>query len=217
MLTVVLLALAVVAGVPLGVVAVAAIVAWRPLLVVPLAAGWAVWNRRRVVRARPGPDDEARYLRAVAAELRAGAPPARAVAVASDDPGMARVRRLAAAGMAAERVADELGAALPATGALAGAAYRIVTETGARAADVFERLAGTAARLAETARERRVQSAQARASAAVVALVPLGFSALVALGSGTLEAAGEIGMVLLGAGVALELLGAAVVVWMVRR
>jgi Flp pilus assembly protein TadB len=90
---------------------------------------------------------------------------------------------------------------------VAGAALRVASLSGGRAGDVFLRLADRAAANAELARQRKVLTAQARASALTVGSLPLfwflfgGWSqlqTLVANGGASIAAVG-VGMETLGA------------------
>jgi Flp pilus assembly protein TadB len=114
-------------------------------------------------------------------------------------------------------VAGALSEALPANGRLAGAAFRLATETGARAADVFADLAVRATEAGDLARERRALTAQARLSAALVGGAPIAVVALLVvsgrasalLESSSGRAIGAIGLALLVAG--------GLVVWVMVR
>ena len=212
-----LLAWGVVAGghpLALGVVAVAAL---KPGWFLAGAAGWAAWYR---LTTRSDPTaDEGVFLRALASELRAGASLRPAPADASlRTPGLhlSTAVRLASSGRPAADVGKALEAALPLNGRRACAAYRLASTTGGAPAVVFEGLARRAAEAADLARERRTLTAQARLSAWLVGGAPIGFAVvMVVLGRGPgLEGAGGLLMV---AGLGLELVGALVVWWMVRR
>ena len=88
----------------------------------------------------------------MAGEVEAGASIRQAVVAAADRAAvldLARVVRLAAAGRPAGEVSAALEQALPLNGRLAGAAYHLVVETGARASAVFAGLAVRAADVGE--------------------------------------------------------------------
>lgn len=181
MLMILAVAYAIAIGVHPGVLAIAVTAFVQPLWFLAGTALWAVVARRK--RDTAGPDEEARYLEGVAAELRAGASPRAAVEGAAERVGsidLRRVVRLASLGRPAGAVAAALSEALPANGRLAGAAFRLASDTGARAADVFASLAVRAAESGNLARERRALTAQVRLSAALVGGAPIGVVVLLA-------------------------------------
>lgn len=223
MLIAVVLAGGILSGLHPGVIAVAALAAFHPLWFLGAAGGWALVTRvQRARLTRPEPGDEVAFLHAVASELRSGgslrtsidAARARAPRLPLDD-----AARKAVSGLPADQVAESLARALPVNGRLAGAAFALSSTTGARSADVFESLAGRAAEAGELARERRALTAQARLSAAVVGLGPIGFAGLLlATGrAGTLLESGFAGVIVAASGLALEVAGLVVVWSMLRR
>lgn len=222
MLTVVLLAMGLAIGlhpVALAVVAVAAIEPWLLLIGAAAVAANAAVRRRRK---RITPDDEATYFRALAAEIRAGASLRRALGEAADRvPALSfdRPIRLAQAGVPMSEVAAIVAVEFPANGRLASAAFRLSDWSGARVADAFEGLAGRASSAADLARERSAATAQARLSAIVVGLAPIVFALLLlASGRGSgLMAHGPIGVVVVATGLFLEVLGLLFVTVIVRR
>lgn len=184
------------------------------------AGGWGVFQAIQRGRARRRlPAAEADFLRGVAGEVEAGASIRQAVVASADRADvldLAPVVRLAAAGRPAAEVATALQQALPLNGRLAGAAYHLVVDTGARASAVFAGLAVRAADVGELARERRALSAQARFSAWLVGGVPVVATiALMALGRGP-ELAGAGGPMTL-VGVGLVSIGGLTVWLMVHR
>jgi tight adherence protein B len=220
MTTVVLVGFGIALGVPTLLLVLGAAAAVHPGLALVLISGHAAvgtWRRRR---ARPGPDDEAEFLQILSAELTGGAS-LRSALVAAAERGtrlsLDRAARSAAAGLPAATVAGMLATALPINGRMAAAAWLLAAESGGPAAAVMQTLAVRSAREGELVRERRALTAQARASAWVVAGLP----AMLLLGvfaSGRLDAAGDpaMGFVVV-AGVSLQAAGVAVVALMVRR
>ena len=212
-------AAAIAMGVHPGVLAIAATAFLQPWWFLAGTVVWAVVANVRSPSA--GPDDEARYLEGVAAELRAGASPRAAVeGAAGRAPSLNlwRVVRLASVGRPVPEVAGALSEALPANGRLAAAAFRLATETGARAADVFADLAVRAVEAGDLIRERRALTAQARLSAALVGGAPIaGVALLVVSGraSALLDSTG--GRTIGAIGLALLVAGGLVVWAMVRR
>jgi Flp pilus assembly protein TadB len=223
MLIAALLAAAVAAGSHPLVIGVAALATFHPGWFLVAAAMWATLQylqRRR--ETHPQAADEVAFLHALASELRSGsslrAGLDAATASAPRLPLEAAARK-AAAGLPAAAVAAALSAALPYNGRLAGAAFVLTSETGARAADVFDSLAMRAAEAGELVREQRAATAQARLSALVVGLAPLVFAlVLFATGDGAaLSEAGAVGLIVAGAGFGLQFAGLGTVWWMLQR
>ena len=214
-----LAALAFGAGAPAIVAVVGVAAVTHPMLAGIGIGVWALMLSRGRI-GNESPDDEAAFLGGIAAELAAGAPPRSAlVAAASRAPRLdvRRAVRLAGAGMDADRVAAELGAALPTHGRLTAAAWSLTASAGGPAAAMFEMLAVRAADEAALRRERRALTAQARASAAVVAGLPLLLLVGMAL-TGRFRPGSDpaLGLVL-AVGVGMQAAGLAVVWSMLRR
>lgn len=220
MVTVVLVALGLLAGVPTVLVVIGWLVAIEPALALAGTAGyaaWAGWHRRR---RRAGPDEEAAFLLALSAELIAGASLRSSLDSAGGRSSRLPLRaasRAAAAGLPAPLIAGMLGDALAVNGRIAAAAWLLAAESGGPAAAVMQSLAVRAAREGELIRERRALTAQARASAWVVAGLP--FVVLTgSFASGRLDIAGDPALgVVVAVGLALQIVGVAVAAMMVRR
>lgn len=131
--------------------------------------------------------DEARLLREVGADLRAGVHPTAAFLAAVDSQPLLVVTssaRQTLAGAGATVVTNELAQQLPVNRDILGAAAGIAIETGAGLAAVLYRLADRADAVAAENRERTVATAQARLSATVVGGLPLvGVMAMAATGA----------------------------------
>ncbi len=179
-------------------------------------------RRRRAARLRralrEGERDDVQALRALAAELRSGLPPAEALRVAAGVPagkGL-RERMLAAAAVAAvggdtaATLAEGSSPASPHAGL--AAAWGVCQSTGGRLAAPVSRIAAAATLDLRLRREADAAMAGARASARLLAALPLAGAGLGALsGTGALTvlvstAPGQ-GCLVLGAG--LDLLGLA--------
>jgi tight adherence protein B len=190
------------------------------------AIGGAGWLLRRQSRCRAARERERRAeveaLRALAAELTAGASPETALSVVADDlagvpggPGReagAVAAALAAAGRAGTdpATADVLhSSGSPGVRGL-GAAWQLSTETGAPLADCLARLAAAASMSAATAREVRATLAGPRLTARLLALLPLAGIGMAALSGahpiGILLNTGP-GQICLAVGVGLDVAG----------
>lgn len=220
MLMVVIVAAGLVSGAPWWLPVGAWFAFSHPGAALAVSAGWAVWGKRRTSRRRAGPDDEAVFLRSLAAELTAGASLRSALAAAvgrAPRLDLSGAARAAVAGLPAPVVARALGEALPVNGRAAAATWLLASESGGPAAAMMQSLALRASREGELLRERRALTAQARASAWVVAGLP----ALLLLGlavSGRLSVGDDpaVGLVV-AVGIVLQVLGVAAVATMVRR
>jgi tight adherence protein B len=217
--TVTVAALALAGGTSARVVLLGIGAVFQPILTGLGIAVWAALRRRRSDPARES-DAEAAFLGAVAAELASGSPPRAALVAAAsrgNDLDMGRAARLAAAGMDAGRVAEELRSAMPVHGRLAAAAWHLTAAVGGPAAAIFEMLAMRAADEGVLRRERRALTTQARASAAVVAGLPVLLLGGMALSGRLAPAPGDPLGIVLAVGIGLEVAGVAVVVAMLRR
>jgi Flp pilus assembly protein TadB len=219
MLTAALLALALVAGVHPVALVLVALAVYQPTAFLFAAAAWALYHtRRRGEQRRALPAIEADYLRAVSAEVEAGASIRRAlIAAAARTPelDLGPMARVADAGRPIAEVAARLEAALPANGRIAAAACTLVADTGARASGVFAGLAVRAAAAGDVERERRVLSAQGRITAWLVGGIPAA-ATVVLLVSGHGPAGSGPGRLIMVAGLALVTTGTALVFAMVR-
>lgn len=207
-------------GVPIVAVGAGVVMAWQPVLGIGALSVWAMRERQRRNRKSPGLDDEAAFLQGLAAELAAGSPPRAALVSAASRAPTLDLRtavRFAAAGLDSERVAVALRRALPAHGRLAAAAWTLNATAGGPAAALFEVLAVRAADDGALIRERRALTAQARASAWVVAGLPMallaGMFATGRLSPGSDPAMGMI----LAVGIGLQVAGVALVWSMLQR
>lgn len=191
-----------------------------PVYFLVAVGGWAAWSKWRSRPARPGSDEEAAYLHGIAAELRSGASLRDAITAAADrspslDLGLAV--RLAKAGRPLDQVADSLRDVLAANGTLVAASVRLASTTGATAADLFGRLAASAAQAAEVARERSALTAQARLSAVIVGGAPVAAVVLSFATGSSLFSAGPVAQAVGVIGVGLQISGVGVVVLMLRH
>jgi Flp pilus assembly protein TadB len=195
----------------------AAVAAFRfPVAALLAVAAWIAYGRL-LADIGPSPDDEARFLGGVVTELHGGASPRVAVigASAREESIDARLAtRAALLGLDSARLATGLTGALPINGRLAGAAWAISTDSGAPFGPVMRLLAHRAAERGRLLRERRALTAQARATAWLVAGVPLGLFAVLAV-TGRIDVGPALPIAAVGIG--LQLVGVAVVVLMLWR
>jgi tight adherence protein B len=217
-LTAAVLAMVVALGEPGLGLAVAVAVLLGPAWLLAGIGGWALWHHAARNRGEGGPDDEAAFLRSVSSELQAGA--ALRLAVASGASGssldLAPLVAASSAGLSADRVAAELERGLPINGRMAAGAFELAARSGGPAARVMHSLAMRAERIGELERERHALTAQARASAWVIAGLPLAVLLFV-IASGRLSTGSDpILLGLVAVGVGLQVVGLAVVARMIR-
>lgn len=211
MVTAGIASLAVLAGAPWWSAALVFALSWNPVVALgAMVAVAAVTSARS--RRGPAPDDEVEILRDLVSELRSGASIRSAVAgVGAVRGGMAGASRLAAAGRPMDAVGRALNEAMPRYGRLVAATMHVSSIAGGPAVPGIESVAVAAADDAKLIKERRAATAQARASAWVVASLPVLLLALYGV-SGRLSGAGTLVMV----GAFLQLAGVVVIVAMVR-
>lgn len=187
-----------------------------PWLGLVAAAGWGAlaWMRRD---RGPSPDDEARFLGLIASELNSGASPRSALVMAGRqqdavEPGY--LSRLAASGQSGLQISHALREALPLNGRLAGAAWALASEAGAPAAPVIAHLQMRAAERGRLQRERRALTAQARATAWLIAGLPPTLFVFLVI-TGRVSSGPSVPVALIG--LALQAAGMVVVALMLRR
>lgn len=183
------------------------------------ALGLAAWIAVERLRRGKGaqPDDEARLLDRLVAELEGGASPRSALLAVARRSGpidLSAAGRAIVAGRPARDVARSLAAALPRNGHLVAAAWGLTAEAGAPAGPVMGQLARRAGERGRLDRERRALTAQARATAWLIAGLPLAVCVGLAV-TGRIQPGPALPVVL--AGVLLELVGLAIVGTMLRR
>ena len=162
---------------------------------------------------------EVRFCRATADELRSGSSLRRAVEIAAEDIGEHRLGRAARMSRPFVEIAARVEEALPVIGFAVGGAIRVAGESGGRVADSFEAIALIAADEEEMRNERRTATAQVRASALIIAVIPillLGLMATTGRLSG-LVAGGPLSLGFMAIGVLLIGIGLFSIWWMIRR
>jgi len=188
---------------------------YNPLPALALVAVWVI-HHRYLSMPGPSPDDEARFLAGIVSEARGGASPRQAVIRVAERDQMIQAGaavRAATLGLESAVLSQALSHALPLNGRLAGAAWAISNEVGAPFAPVMGALADRASRRGRLQRERRGLTAQARATAWIVAGIPLVLVALLAItGRITLDHSWSIA----GVGIGLQMLGIGIVAAMLR-
>lgn len=185
------------------------------LLVVGAVAGAGRFRHRWVEWRRPVRTvDPVGYFEAVASELRRGASLRWALSAPLPE---SRLARLAMTGQPLALVAAELDAEFDGVDDLFMPGVLLAGRTGAPAASLFGQLADRARITLQLRRLRRTLTAQARLSAAVVGLIPLGIGVLLTTfnSSGSLTAPGPARIAVLS-GLALQCTGLVVIALLLR-
>ena len=165
-------------------------------------------QERRATRPH-GADAAATYFDAVGGELRRGASLRHALAIPA--PGT-RLARLTATGQPIELVAAEVSRMFDLNDELTAAGIRLASRSGAPAGVLFSRLAQRLRTDQQLERDRKVLTAQARLSAAVIGLLPVIPTAImVASGRGKLFLEPSLSRSVVLFGLALQLLGLLVI------
>ena len=157
------------AGGPWPFVLAAAVTIYFPWLAA--AALTVLVVRQRLQQDRTSRD--VRFCRGVADELRGGASLRAGVAAAAEEVGEFRLARACRIGSPYRDLAAQLQHALPEVGMQAATAIQVAGLSGGRAAEAFEALALLAVDDQELDGELRAATAQVRASAAVIASLPV--------------------------------------------
>jgi Flp pilus assembly protein TadB len=171
MLSSLLVAVAVIRGLPPSYVGLLVLTAWFPGAAV-LALS-VVWFRER---ATAPVDAEVAFLSSLTAHLGSGQSIRRAITLAAESApslGLERVVRSADAGLPIEVCAKALASALPTQGEAVVSALVLAARTGGRATSVFEVLTSRAASELDLERELRSGTAGARLSVLLLAGAPL--------------------------------------------
>jgi Flp pilus assembly protein TadB len=116
---------------------------------------------------------DVQFCRSVADELRAGASLRNALAVAAHEIGDHALAGACRVGRPFGEVADLVAQRLPGVGPVAAGAIRIAGESGGTVADSFEAIALLASDEQELRDERKAATAQVRASALVISVLPV--------------------------------------------
>ncbi len=217
MMTMLLAAVGLAAGVPPFLVLVMGAAALDPRMALAAGAGLAVLGLR--VERATGALLEGRFHLAVASELAAGSSLRTALGRAEHrvpELGLAGIKRAGVAGMPIGYLQHRLRRGLQHTGLLAASALAVLSQTGGSAAATFEGLALLSHDEADLERDRAVSTAQVRLSALVVGGLPLCFLVFLLFTGRFGEVAGSAPFMLI-AGVALLATGGAVMLVMLRR
>jgi Flp pilus assembly protein TadB len=206
---------AVAAGAPWPLGAVLAVSIRNPVLGLAGVGAWLLTNGERTM----ANSIDARFCQAVAAELRGGVSLRLALMHASVELDAHTLNRACATGRPFHELAGHVEVLLPAVGRAAGAAVRLAGESGGLVADAFDAIAVIATDEEHLRNERRGATIQARASATIIAALPvLLFGVLVATGRlGLLAGGGPISAWFMVGGLGLLGAGLLVIAGMVRR
>ena len=200
-------------GVPMVIVIGTLAVSFLPIplavVVVLVASAVSVIHRRR--RRADQMPDEGTLLRQFSGRVSAGATIRSTIADAAMVSVPMRARRLAALGQPMADVGDAMTCVLPVNGAAFRAICSFSEHTGAAIASALAVLAERADDATELARQRRVSLAQVKLSAVVVGLVPIAVSFGLLAVRGIPEPGGAVIVVPIIVGVALQMIGTAVV------
>ncbi len=213
MLLVVLAAGAALARVPIAIVLATLALSLVPT---PLAAAGVLIVaavsivRHKRVRAESGPS-EGDILRQISARVAAGANIRSAITDPSNTAIPSRAQRLASLGQPMTDVGDALTQVFPVNGAAFRAICSFSEHTGAAISSALTVLAERADEAADLARQRRVSLAQVKLSATVVGLVPIAISVALVVLRGVPEPGGAVIVIPMVVGVALQIVGTAVV------
>jgi Flp pilus assembly protein TadB len=185
-----------------------------PLGVVAIAVGAFIEHRRR---RRDVSVDEAGFLRTIATSVSAGSTLRSAVRGGDHHIVAPRTRRLCDAGASMSKVGRSLESALAYNGATFAAVCSLSEVTGATLAPTLHVLADRATDVADLNRHRRVATAQARFSALVVGLAPLGVTAGLIVVRGVPGDGSTVAIASMMLGAAMQIVGVAVVFVMASR
>jgi len=173
-----------------------------------------VLRARPIDRRRSRPQRcDADFFEAMAAELRRGASLRHAVAWAAPE---SKAARLATTGQPMPVVVAALKSDIPLSSELAGAGIKLAARSGAPAAPLFARLAERSRIAEQLERELRVLTAQARLSAAVVGLIPVGLGIGMVLSRGGAVLASSAARTTVAAGLSLQLIGLGIIAALLR-
>jgi len=215
----VLLAGGVLVGMPFVIVASIILFSLLPvpvtLIGVLLIISASIVTRRRTRAASTSGEGD--LLRQLAGRVSAGATIRSTISDPTIDLVPGRARRLAALGVPMDDVAAALIEVLPVNGRAFQAICAFSEHTGARISAALGILADRTDDASELARERKVTLAQVKLSAVVVGLVPIAASIGLVMLRGVPEPGGPVIVVPMVVGIALQVLGTAVVFTLASR
>ena len=204
-------AVSLVAGVPLPIVGAMAVVGVSPAvgtaLLVAFAAGYAWWRRIQQHRGR----SEAALFREIASDVVAGTSLREAIMRCESDDVSHTVRRLCQSGASMAAVGAEMAVSLPVNGQRFSALCSMTEHSGAPVVDAIETFAENARAEEELNYRRRSSLAQARMSAWVVGVAPFALTGLLLITKGVPEPGGASVVIPMAIGGGLQLAGAAIV------
>jgi Flp pilus assembly protein TadB len=206
-----LVAMSLVAGAPLRLVAVFALVGLVPrlgtVLLVAIALGYGWWSRVRAKRGRT----EAALFREIAGDVAAGSSLREAIMRCEAAGVNHTVRRLCASGASMADVGAEMAASLPINGRRFAALCSMTEHSGATVMDAIESFAQSASAEEELNHQRRSSTAQSRMSAWVVGVAPLALTGLILITQGVPDPGGAPVVLPMVIGAGLQIAGTAIV------
>ena len=204
-------AISLVAGVPLPIVGAMAVVGVSPIvgsaMLIASAAGYGWWRRTQRYRGR----SEAALFREIASDVVAGTSLRDAIMRCRSDDVSHTVRRLCESGSSMAAVGAEMAVSLPVNGQRFSALCSMTEHSGAPVVDAIETFAQHAMAEEELNYRRRSSLAQARMSAWVVGVAPLALTALLLATKGVPEPGGAPVVIPMAIGGTLQLAGTAIV------
>lgn len=202
-------------GVPPLIVGAGALLAVNlPLGIVAIAATAVIVHRRKRCTEMI---DEAGFLRTIATSVSAGSSLRSAIRDGDRRVVTSRTRRLCDAGVSMAKIGRDLQPSLVLNGSTFAAVCSISERTGSMLAPTLHVLADRATAVADLRRHRGVATAQARFSAGVVGLAPLGVTAGLIVMRGVPGDGNPIALASMVLGSAMQLAGVAVVFVMASR
>lgn len=215
MLIWVVVALTALVGAPATVVGATALIAVQP--VIGTVALVAVALGRKFRTRRDTGCDEVSFLRDITAVVASGATLRAAVRDGDRSIVGESTRRLCDAGMPMSRVGESLRSSLPTNGDAFAAVMELSEQTGSSLVPTLFMLTDRARSTEAAQRRRRIATAQARFSAAVVGVAPLIVTVGLVAARGTPGDGGPMVVVPMVVGAGLQVAGVAVVVLLASR
>lgn len=204
-------AISLVAGVPLPIVSAMAVIGVSPVagtaLLVTAAAGYGWWNRIQ----KRSTSSEAALFREIAGDVGAGSTLRESIARCERVGVSHTTRRLCESGVPMSEIGEEMAVSLPVNGRRFSALCSMAEQSGSSVVEAIEMFSHTATANEELNRKRKSSLAQARMSAWVVGIAPLALTGLILATQGVPEPGGAPVVIPMVIGAGLQLAGTAIV------